>query len=261
MPRRPAAIEEPAEARRSGPLPDPTRLTPPTARPPPPPSSLTSSIRDRMPNRLKTPRRWWSIVRGLRARRTRSPGWWRRRRPCGRPSVAGRSGRWCGLPVWGGRSRPPGAEGAEFGPGLGGAVRGAEGSKASSEVCSRSRASVRRRSRRSAPPNSSSVRARSKSRVPRRAGRGRCGSARRPRRRGQQGPATGAEGKVVGAADGTCPAVVVGVGGPGDTGVAAADGGLDVVRGGEVGRPGGRGRGRTRRGRAAGPRRRRSGRC
>ncbi len=50
----------------------------------------------------------------------------------------------------------------------------------------------------------------------------------------EQGAATGAQGKVVGAADGARPAVVVGVRDAGDPGVAAAGGGLDVVRGGQV---------------------------
>jgi len=51
---------------------------------------------------------------------------------------------------------------------------------------------------------------------------------------GEQGAAAGAQGEVVRAADGAGPAVVVGVCGTRDAGVAGADGGLDVVRRGEV---------------------------
>lgn len=50
----------------------------------------------------------------------------------------------------------------------------------------------------------------------------------------EEGAAAGAQGQVVGAAHGVRPAVVVGVRDAGDPGVTGADGGLDVVRGGQV---------------------------
>lgn len=107
-------------------------------------------------------------------------------------------------------------------------------SNASRALCRRSRASVRRRSRRRALPKSSSVRARSKSRVPCVQVEGRAVVVHGFRAGREEGSAAGAEGQIVGAAHGVRPAVVVAVRDAGDPGVAGADGGLDVVRGGQV---------------------------